>query len=48
MQNSIKRKGGLDNALKETPNHLTLEDWEWLVKEHFLDSKFKVSKSLMY
>ncbi|XP_048502572.1 uncharacterized protein LOC125498432 [Beta vulgaris subsp. vulgaris] len=41
MQNSIIKKGGIENALKETPNDLTKEDWEWLVKEHFTSSNFK-------
>ncbi|KAL2894768.1 Protein GrpE 2, partial [Bienertia sinuspersici] len=40
-QNSIKKKGGPENALKETPNDLTPDDWEWLVKEHFSSDKFK-------
>lgn len=43
MQSSIVKKGGLENALKETPNDLTPDDWEWLVKEHFSSDAFKVS-----
>ncbi|KAL2943306.1 hypothetical protein RDABS01_031654 [Bienertia sinuspersici] len=39
-QNLIK-KGRSGNALKETPNDLTPEDWEWLVKGHFTCDGFK-------
>lgn len=42
-QNSIIRKGGLENALNETPNDLTPADWKWLVEEHFSSEAFKVS-----
>ncbi|KAL2937403.1 Ubiquinone biosynthesis protein COQ4 mitochondrial [Bienertia sinuspersici] len=38
---SMHEEGGPENALKETPNDLTPEDWEWLVKEHFSSDKFK-------
>lgn len=41
MQNSIIKKGGLEKALDDTPNDLTPEDWEWLVKEHFSSEKFQ-------
>ncbi|XP_021836768.2 uncharacterized protein [Spinacia oleracea] len=40
-QNSIIRKGGLENALNETPNDLTPADWKWLVEEHFSSEAFK-------
>ena len=43
MQESIIKKGGLEHALKQTPNDLTPEDWEWLVKEHFSSPSFIVS-----
>ncbi|KAL2901954.1 Ubiquinone biosynthesis protein COQ4 mitochondrial [Bienertia sinuspersici] len=38
---SMHEEGGPENALKETPNDLTPENWEWLVKEHFSSDKFK-------
>ncbi|KAL2937384.1 Histidinol-phosphate aminotransferase 1 [Bienertia sinuspersici] len=39
-QKSIK-KGALEIESKETPNDLSPEDWEWLVKEHFSSDKLK-------
>ncbi|XP_057248854.1 uncharacterized protein LOC125494642 [Beta vulgaris subsp. vulgaris] len=40
-QFAINKKGGLENALKETPRDLTPDDWKWLVKEHFSSDAFK-------
>lgn len=38
----INAKGSIEDALKEVPNHLSKEDWEWLVKKHYQDENVVV------
>ena len=44
QHNNIRNANNLQAALKKRPRGMLVEDWEWLVIEHYSDQEFWVIK----
>ena len=44
QHNNIRNANSLQAALKKRPRGMLVQDWEWLVTEHYSDPEFWVTK----
>ena len=42
MHRKYVKENSLQVALRNNPTEVSVDDWDWLVKEHYFSSKFQV------